>query len=76
MVERNTLLHNVTVPTTFAATRHYVVDQGGIVPRNAGFRFAQNLRYSRLYVDLTGIEPVISAMRMRRITNCATGPLL
>ena len=25
-------------------------------------------------VDLTGVEPVISAMRMRRITNCATGP--
>lgn len=25
-------------------------------------------------VDLTGFEPVISAMRMRRITNCATGP--
>jgi hypothetical protein len=29
-----------------------------------------------LFVDLTGVEPVISAMRMRRITNCATGPSL
>ncbi len=25
-------------------------------------------------VDLSGIEPLISAMRMRRITSCATGP--
>ena len=25
-------------------------------------------------VDLSGVEPLISAMRMRRITNCATGP--
>ena len=25
-------------------------------------------------VDLTGVEPVVSAMRMRRITSCATGP--
>jgi hypothetical protein len=25
-------------------------------------------------VDLSGVEPLISAMRMQRITNCATGP--
>ena len=25
-------------------------------------------------VDLGGVEPPVSAMRMRRITNCATGP--
>ena len=33
-----------------------------------------NKRISIFFVDLTGVEPVISAMRMRRITNCATGP--
>lgn|GEM_PF-2620087 len=27
-------------------------------------------------VDLTGLEPAISAMRMQRITNCATGPFV
>ncbi len=26
------------------------------------------------YVDRAGVEPAISAMRMRRITNCANGP--
>ena len=32
------------------------------------------LRHSYVEVDLSGIEPLISAMRMRRITSCATGP--
>lgn len=36
--------------------------------------FQQENKFPPL-VDLTGFEPVISAMRMRRITNCATGPL-
>ena len=34
----------------------------------------KNLKLKILRVDLSGFEPLISAMRMQRITSCATGP--
>ncbi len=51
-----------------------VVDPRGIEPLSKLCHSFILPVYDGPQVDLTGVEPVISAMRMRRITNCATGP--